>query len=123
MTVLHVLPNRIGDEAHAPTWQLTRDAQTLFQKIPVIEQRIVEEFYKEPSAMGGLQEEPFSIELVRIVNLLNAQTLVTACTGFVNFVWLPNNGGASIQNVGGLSVAANGATKYRFYYRITYRMV
>jgi hypothetical protein len=122
MSITHILPRRIGDEQHAPTFQLARDAQLVMQKIPVTEHRIVEEFYKEPIAMGGLKEEPFCIECVRIVNLLNAQTNVPACTGFVNYVWMPNNGGAVIQNIGGLTVAANGGTKYRFYFRITYRM-
>jgi hypothetical protein len=47
---------------------------------------------------------------------------VTACLGFVNFVWKPQNGGAVIQNIGGMNPTDNGATKYRFFYRITYRM-
>lgn len=122
MSVNHILPKRIGEQQHAPTYQLARDSQLVLQKIPVTEHRIIEELYKEPIAMGGLKEEPFSIECVRIVNLLNAQTNVPACTGFVNFIWKPNNGGAVIQNIGGLTVAANGGTKYRFYFRITYRM-
>lgn len=122
MTVNHMLPDRIGDPEHAPTWKLTRDAQTLFQKIPVVEHRSIEAFYKEPMTMGALQEEPFCIELVRIQNLFAPETPVTACTGFLNFVWKPQNGGAQIQNIGGLSVASNGKTKFRFFYRITYRM-
>lgn len=122
MTINHILPDRIGETQHAPTFKLTRDAQSIFQRIPVTEHRTVDEFYKEPLVMGGLKEEPFCIECVRIANLLNAQTNVPACTGFVNFIWKPNNGGAFIQNIGGLTVATNGSTKYRFYFRITYRM-
>jgi hypothetical protein len=122
MTVNHILPDRIGDQSQAPAFKLARDAQSILSRIPVTEHRTVEEFYHEPIVMGGMREEPFCIECVRIVNLLNAQTNVTECTGFVNFTWLPNNGGAFIQNIGGLTVAANGGTKYRFYFRITYRM-
>lgn len=123
MTVTHQLTKRIGDAKDAPVWQQARDVQTILNRIPVQEHRIVEEFYKEPSVLGGLQEEPFGIELVRIVNMFAPETPVTACTGFINFVWKPQQGGAVIPSLGGFSIASNGTTKYRFYYRITYRMV
>lgn len=123
MTVAHQLTNRIGDEKNAELWKHVRDTQLIFNNIPVTEHRTMETFYAEPMTMGGLQEEPFCIELVRIVNLLQGEQPVTGCTGFLNFVWKPQKGGAVINNVNGMSVGTNGTTKYRFYYRITYRMV
>lgn len=115
------LPRRIYDAQHAELGEHARAVQDVFDQLPVIEDRIVEAIYAEPMTLA-LPAEPLYIECPRITNLLQQSLPVIACNGMVFFDWLPRQGGAVIRNIGGLSVAANGGIKYRFYYRITNRM-
>lgn len=115
----HQLPRRIFEEKDKELGEHVRAVQEVFDRQPVTEHKTVEQLYAEPMTLG-LDAEPYCVELVRIVNL--QQNLpVIACSGMVHYTWLPRNGGAVIANISGLSVAANGGIKYRFYYRITYR--
>lgn len=98
-----------------------RDVQELFNGVPIVELRTIESLYAEPMTLTAA-EEPFCIELVRIANTLALEQPVSACFGMVHYVWRPQLGGAQITRIGGMSVGTNGTTKYRFYYRITYRM-
>lgn len=113
---------RFFDEKQKDLGSVARDVQDLLGTIPVVELRIVESLYKEPLAISTISEEPFGLELVRIVNLFAPKTPVSACTGIVHWVWLPEAGGASITQIGGLTPAANGKIKYRFYFRVTYKL-
>jgi hypothetical protein len=122
MALTHQIGRRIFKPEQAELGAHARDVQEIFNKMPVIEHRVIEDFYAEPMVLRA-NEEPFSIELVRIANMYALETPVSACFGMVHYVWKPTNGGAQITKIGGMDVATNGATKYRFYYRITYRMV
>lgn len=109
-----------GDQ-QAPLAEHARDTQQLLGQVPVTELRIVESIYTEPMVLGQLKEEPFCIELVRIVNL-SAATNVVRCGGMVHFIWLPVLNGAQILSIDGLSPGFDGTTRFRFYYRITYKL-
>lgn len=122
MTLTHQIPKRIFKPEEAELGNHARSMQDILNKVPVVEHRVVETTYGEPMTLQA-KEEPFSIELVRIQNLRAPETPVTACYGFVHYVWRPQRGGAQITNIGGFTVAANAGIPYRFSYRITYRMV
>ena len=122
MRPVHQIGRRIFKPEQEDLGNHARDVQDIFDKIPVVDHRIVEDFYKEPMTLSAA-EEPYCIELVRIANMFAPEQPVSASYGFVHFVWRPQLGGAQITKIGGMSVATNGTTKYRFYYRITYRMV
>lgn len=121
MAIKHQIGRRIFKVEQAELGNHARDVQEIFNKMPVAEHRVIEDFYGEPMVLQA-PEEPFCIELVRIANVGALDTPVTACNGMVHYLWRPDIGGAQIKNIGGMSVATNGTTKYRFYYRITYRM-
>ena len=118
----HQIAKRIFPAEQDLLGKHARDVQTILDGIPVEEQREVEALYAEPMTMGALKEEPFSIKLERIVNLFAPETPVTACTGFVHWIWKPQVGGAQIQSITGMSVATHGQTKFRFSFRISYRL-
>ena len=99
--------------------QLARDAQDIFRRIPVIEHRMFDSNYVEPMVIGQLAEEPFCIELVRLVNLSSPAVTPTAMSTLIYFTWLPSQGGAIINSIDGLTP---GLTKYRFFFRVTYRL-
>jgi len=122
MTLTHQLRKRLFKPEQADLGDHARDVQDIINKVPVVEHRVVETTYTEPMTLAA-KEEPFCIELVRIANLRAIEQPVTACTGMVHYVWRPQLGGAQITNIGGLGVASNAGTPYRFSYRITYRMV
>ena len=116
----HQLPRRLYEAKDRELGEHARAVQEVFDQQAVTEHRVVEQLYAEPMTLA-LDTEPFSIECVRIVNLFQQDLPVIACSGMVHYTWKPRNGGAVIANISGLSVAANGGIKYRFYYRITYR--
>lgn len=122
MTVVHQIGRRIYPKGQEELAQHARDVQEIFNKVPVVEHRVVETTYTEPMTLSA-SEEPFCIELVRIANLRAPEIPVSACYGFVHYVWRPQLGGAQITKIGGMDVATNAGTPYRFSYRITYRMV
>lgn len=115
------LRQRYFDEKQAALGLLARDTQELFNRLPVTEQKTVEALYAEPMVIGGLREEPFCIECVRVVNLFAPPTPV-ACGGMLHFYWLPQLSGAQITSIDGMSPVTDGATRFRFYFRITYKM-
>lgn len=114
------LPRRIYDAKNEALGEHARGVQEVFDRIDVVEHRTVEQLYAEPMTLA-LTAEPLYIECPRISNLLQQNLPVIACTGMVHFDWLPKQGGAVIRNISGMSVAANGGIKYRFYFRITNR--
>jgi len=85
MTLGYQIGRRIYGEAHAELGTHARDMQEILNKVPVVEQRIVESLYAEPMTLKAA-EEPFSIELVRIANTLALEQPVSACFGMVHFV-------------------------------------
>lgn len=117
----HQLPRRIFKADEGPLGDHARATQDIFDKIPVMEHRAVEDYYAEPMVLKASQE-PFCVELVRIANVFALEQPVSACFGMLHFLWKPQQGGAVITKIGGLTPATDGATKFRFYYRITYRM-
>lgn len=118
----HQVPRRIFGQDQVELGGHVRAVQEIFDRVPVVEHRVIEALYDEPMPLSAV-EEPFGVELVRIQNLQAPETPVNACYGFVHYVWKPLKGGALITKIGGMDVATNGTTKYRFSYRITYRMV
>jgi hypothetical protein len=100
---------------------LARDAQELVGKIPVVELRMVETLYSEPMTLGQLLDEPFGIELVRVINMFAPSTPVK-CGGMVHFIWKPENNGAVITSIDGMSPVSDAAIRFRFYYRITFKL-
>ena len=100
---------------------VARNVQELLDQMPVMEQKTIEQFYAEPLVIGGLREEPFCIECVRVVNLFAPQKPV-ACGGMCHFYWLPQLSGAQINSIDGMSPVTDGATRFRFYFRITYKL-
>lgn len=121
MAVTHQIAYRLFDKDQAPLGKHARDVQSIFDKIPVVVHKVVEQPYDEPMTIGNLAEEPFSIELVRVANLSQATQIVSTATGLVHFTWQPNKGGLVINKIGGMSVGASRPT-LRFYFRITYKM-
>lgn len=115
------VPRRIYDAKNEDLAEHARGVQEVFDRIRVVEDRVVEQLYAEPMTLA-LEAEPLYIECPRIVNLFQQDLPVIACSGMVHFTWKPRNGGAVITNISGMSVAANGGIKYRFYFRITNRM-
>lgn len=122
MTLSHQIPKRIFKPDDVELGNHARAVQEIFNKVPVVEHRVVEATYGEPMTLKA-SEEPFCIELVRIAALRSPEIPVSACYGFVHYVWRPQLGGAQITKIGGMDVATNGGVPYRFSYRITYRMV
>lgn len=100
---------------------LARDSQEIIAKIPVTELRMVETLYSEPMTLGQLVDEPFSIECVRVINMFAPQVPVK-CGGMAHFVWKPENNGAVITSIDGMSPTLDAAIRFRFYYRITFKL-
>lgn len=103
--------------------ELFRDIQRAFDSMPTELLRKIEMMYTEPLVLGHLEQEPESIELVRIIDLANQDTPVVNAGGICQFSWLPAEGGAHIKSINGLSLAANGGKKYRLTFRLTYAPV
>lgn len=122
MSLTHQIARRIFPKDQDELGKHARDVQSVFDKIPVQEHRVVDTPYMEPMTIGNLTEEPFSIELVRVVDTSNAHTIVSASTSLVHFTWLPSKGGAVIDKISGMTVATSPRPKLRFYFRITYKM-
>lgn len=121
MPITHQLGRRIFKPEQAELGAHARDTQEIFDKIAVVDRRTLEQLYAEPMVIGGLREEPFEIRLARITNLFAPETAVTACTGFVHWLWKPQIGGAQLLNITGLTVATHGQTRFKFSFRIEYR--
>ena len=121
MAKTHQLRSQLFPVDEAALGEHARDTQKILAKIPVVEHRITEQLYSEPLTLGQLTEEPFSIELVRVLNLFSPTTPVLT-GGMCHFTWLPQAGGAVIASIDGMSPGRDGATKFRFYFRVTFKM-
>jgi hypothetical protein len=115
----HFIGRMVYDKDNPALGQHARNVQGILNQIPVVEQRVVDAIYKEPFILGNLSEEPFSIELVRVVNMSSPLTTMK-CGGMIHFTFLPAKGGASIASIDGLSPVTDGTTKLRFFFRISY---
>ena len=122
MSLTHQIARRIFRKEQADLGKHARDVQSVFDKIPVQEHRVIEQPYTEPMTVGDLAEEPYCIELVRVADTSNANTTVTASSSLVHFTWLPSKGGAVIDKISGMTPASSPRPKLRFYFRITYKM-
>lgn len=96
-----------------------RDTQNSFDTVPRMITKRFDSYYKEPMALGSPlpNQQPESIELVRIINL-NAQETPVLCGQMVHFKWQPQQGGAVVTSIDGLSPSST--VPYRFWFRFTY---
>lgn len=96
-----------------------RDTQHAFDTIPQFLTKQLDAFYTEPMALGSPvpNVEPESIELTRITSLVKPETPVL-CGSMVHYTWKPQNGGAVVTSIDGLSPSTS--IKYRFNFRFTY---
>jgi hypothetical protein len=96
-----------------------RDTQRAFDTIPRFVSKDLEAFYTEPLALGSpiALIEPKSIELVRIVSLVTPEVPVL-CGRMVHFNWKPQNGGAIVTSIDGLTPSTT--IKYRMRFSFEY---
>lgn len=96
-----------------------RDTQRALSSIPRFLSKTLEAFYTEPMAIGSpiADIEPDSIELVRITSLVTPEKPVL-CGDMVHYVWKPQNGGALVTSIDGLTPSTS--IKYRFRFRFEY---
>lgn len=101
----------LGDQA--------RDSQRAFDTIPRFISRTLDAYYAEPMALGSPSAniEPLSIRLDRIISLVTPETPVL-CGSMVHYVWKPQNGGAIVTSIDGLTPST--AIKYRFVFEFKY---
>lgn len=99
-----------------------RDTQQSLDVIPLVVMRRIELPYSEPLTLGNLTRSPDGIEVLRVIDL-GAQETPLHVGGLCHFVWRPGKGGAQIESIDGMTVAADGGKKYRFTFRITYAPV
>jgi len=77
--------------------------------------------YSEPMVLGAVSSNPSAIEAIRVVDLSgNQEAPVIGAGGVAHFAWKPQLGGAVINSINGMTVAANGGKSYRFTFRVTY---
>jgi hypothetical protein len=96
-----------------------RDIQGGFDAIPIVILRTLVALYSEPLALGTLIDKPVAIEVIQVVDQ-SAQETPVKCGTACHFVWRPQNGGAVITNIDGMSPTVNGGRSYRFTFRITF---
>lgn len=108
-----------GDKSVEPRnlGELARDIQSIFDSIPQQLVRTFDDFYREPLVIGTLQTEPTAIELIRITNLSAPESPVL-CSGLCHWTWNPQQGGASVYSIAGLTPSTS--VRYRFTFRIMY---
>lgn len=97
-----------------------RDIQGALDTIPVVFLRTVETTYSEPLTIGTLPSRPEGVELLNIVDQ-NGTLMPVLCGSLCAFEWKPDNGGAQVTSIDGMSVGLNGGKRYRFTFRITYK--
>lgn len=101
-----------------------RDVQRAFDSLPTVLLRKIDAmYYTEPLILSNLEQEPEAIELIRVFEVAAPETPVVGAGGVCHYVWLPQEGGARITSINGMSLAANGGKKYRFTFRLTYAAV
>jgi hypothetical protein len=96
-----------------------RDVQQSLDTIPRFVPKELETFYTEPMALGSpiANIEPKSIKLTRIVSLVKPETPVL-CGELVHFNWKPQNGGAIVTSIDGLTPSTS--IKYRMRFEFEY---
>lgn len=96
-----------------------RDTQGSFDQLPRFITKRFDEFYKEPMVLASPIEglEPESIELTRVINLNAAETPVL-CGQMVHYAWKPQQGGAVVTSIDGLTPSST--VRYRFTFRFTF---
>lgn len=98
--------------------KLSRDVQLVLNQVPVSELRVVLVTYREPLPLTCL-EEPFCLELVRVLTTTLPETPVR-CGGMVHWYWSAAAGGAVITSIDGLDPLVHSQQPLRLYFRITY---
>lgn len=96
-----------------------RDVQAGFDSIPRQLLRKVAMNYSEPMTLGGFTSSPEGIEVLRVVPDLSPSTALPV-GGLCHFDWLPQQGGAVIRSIDGMSPTINGGIRYRFTFRLTF---
>jgi hypothetical protein len=96
-----------------------RDTQRSFDTIPRVIEKTLDAYYTEPMALGSpiANIKPSSIKLTHIESLVTPETPVL-CGGMVHFNWKPQNGGAIVTSIDGLTPSTS--TKYRFVFEFSY---
>lgn len=94
-----------------------RAVQNILMSMPRVSIQVLEGAYVEPLTLT-VAEDPVSIELARVVNLLQ-QDVPVQCSSLCHFIYRPEAGGAQITSIDGLT--SNAASRYRFTFRITYK--
>lgn len=97
--------------------ELARDCQRVFDLINPSIYKPFRSFYKEPMVLG-IPTPPLCIELVRITPVIQAEQPVR-CGGMVHYVYKPQQGGAVITSIDGLTTVGT-PTQYDFVFRITF---
>lgn len=97
---------------------IARDVQKVFNLIPPTFYKKFRSFYSEPMVLGIFLEPPLSIELVRITTVVQSE-LPVRCGGMVHYVYKPQQGGAIVTSIDGLSTAGT-RLQYDFVFRITF---
>ena len=96
-----------------------RDVQQSLDTVARFVPKELETFYTEPMALGSpiANIEPKSIKLTRIVSLVKPETPVL-CGELVHFNWKPQNGGAVVTSIDGLTPSTS--IKYRMRFEFEY---
>jgi len=96
-----------------------RDVQQSLDTVARFVPKELETFYTEPMALGSpiANIEPKSIKLTRIVSLVKPETPVL-CGELVHFNWKPQNGGAIVTSIDGLTPSTS--IKYRMRFEFEY---
>lgn len=96
-----------------------RDVQQSLDTVARFVPKELETFYTEPMALGSpiANIEPKCIKLTRIVSLVKPETPVL-CGELVHFNWKPQNGGAIVTSIDGLTPSTS--IKYRMRFEFEY---
>jgi hypothetical protein len=96
-----------------------RDTQGALNSIPRYFTKKLDAYYTEPMALGSpvANIEPQSIRLERITNIAIPETPVL-CGEMVHYNWKPQNGGAIVTSIDGLTPSTT--VKYRFVFEFKY---
>lgn len=117
MTLVERKPLRQQLSINTQIGEQARDMQNALDTIPLMVTRKVTGMYREPIVLGALRAPPVAIEAIRVVD---ATETPVKCGGLCHFVYKPEQGGALINSIDGMSLALNGGKQYTFSFRITY---
>lgn len=96
-----------------------RDTQRAFDATPHHVMKSVDGLFKLGMELGSpiANVEPVSVELTRCVNMIHPE-VPSGCSGHVDFVWKPLNGGAVVTGITGLTPGTQ--IPYHMVFRFTY---